>query len=318
MAGAAQLELDPVAGNNAVAEAYRDFLSYLSAERRYSPKTMEAYGRDLEAFLVFMSGHLGGPLSISDLTGLRALDFRSWLAHRARQDYARTSTARALSTIRSFFRWMERNGRGANHAVATVATPRVPKSVPKPVSVNDAKEAIALADAMAGEEWIGKRDVALLTLLYGCGLRIAEALSLDLSDMPEGDSLTVTGKGNKQRMVPVLPVVRKALKAYVAACPFEDDPDRPLFVGLRGKRMNDRTAREVMIRIRRALGLPETASPHALRHSFATHLLAEGGDLRSIQELLGHASLSTTQRYTDVDTARLMAAYRAAHPRAKE
>ena len=229
----------------------------------------------------------------------------------------RTSTARALSVVRGVYVWMERNERGRNHAIRTVRTPKLPQSVPKPLDVRDAAVTVTDIGALASEPWIASRDIAVMTLLYGCGLRISEALGLTRRDAPDGDAMTVLGKGNKQRMVPVLPVVVQAIGDYLEACPFSPGPGDPLFLGIRGKRLQAGVVQKRTRQLRTLLMLPETATPHALRHSFATHLLSNGGDLRAIQELLGHASLSTTQRYTEVDTERLQSVYRAAHPRAR-
>jgi integrase/recombinase XerC len=295
-------------------EAWR---SWLADERRASPHTLDAYGRDMAAFLAFISGHLGFPPGLKDLEGLTAADFRGWLARRAAEGLSRASTARAMSTVRGFFRFMDRRGGLHNPALAVVRTPRLAKSVPKALEVADALETVEAVGDFSDEPWIAKRDIAVMMLLYGCGLRIGEALSLNRRQAPTADTLIVTGKGNKQRLVPVLPVVREAIDAYLGACPYGLEPEDPLFVGARGKRLSARVVQLRMRDVRLLLGLPETATPHALRHSFATHLLAGGGDLRTIQELLGHASLSTTQRYTDVDSARLMAVYNATHPRAK-
>jgi len=309
--------LDGLAAEPAVVSAVEDWWNWLAHERRVSPNTLDGYGRDLAAFLRFMAEHLGFPPGLPDLEGLTAADFRSWLARRSAEGLSRTSTARAMSTLRGFFRHLEKRGLASNPAVAGVRTPRIPKSVPKALDVAEALETVETVADFSDEPWVAKRDVAVLTLLYGCGLRIGEALSLDRGQAPKGDTLIVTGKGNKQRLVPVLPVVREAIDDYLAACPYGLESNDPLFVGLRGKRLDPGIVQKRMRDVRHMLGLPETATPHALRHSFATHLLAGGGDLRTIQELLGHASLSTTQRYTDVDSARLTAIYRAAHPRAR-
>ena len=253
---------------------------------------------------------------------LTVRDLRAWLARRAADGYARTSTARALSAVRVFFRHLEREGVPVSSALALVRGPKTPRGVPRPLSEGQARAVVDLDGRSAGvPDWVARRDTAVLLLLYGCGLRIGEALGLDRADAPPaGDavgSLMITGKGNKQRVVPVLPVVAEAIADYLAACPHRLEPGDPLFVGVRGRRLQPRLVQHTMARLRGALGLPASATPHALRHSFATHLLAGGGDLRTIQELLGHASLSTTQRYTDVDEAGLMAAYTAAHPRAE-
>ncbi len=242
--------------------------------------------------------------------------WKSYLAHRANLGIARSSIARGMSTLRSFFRFLDRSGLVHNPAVGAVKTPKLPKTVPKALDEGEAKAAISTAAELQDEPWLAARDRALLILLYGCGLRIGEALSLNCGDVPKGDTLRVIGKGRKERIVPVLPIVRDAIRAYRDLCPFAAERDAPLFVGARGKALNPGVVQRQMRRLRALLGLAETATPHALRHSFATHLLAQGGDLRTIQELLGHASLSTTQRYTAVDEAHLTRVYRAAHPRA--
>jgi len=293
------------------------WVAWLASERRCSPHTLDAYRRDVADFLSFLAQHLGGPADRAALTNLRAADFRAWLAARAGRGLKPSSTARALSTIRGLFRFLDRRGVVHNHALLSVRGPRLPQGVPKPLGVDEAGDAIDTAPVLSDDDWVGHRDVAVLTLLYGCGLRLGEALGLDGRDAPDGDTLTVTGKGNKQRTVPVLPVVRDAVAAYRAACPHRLTPDGPLFVGARGGRLHPRIVQGRMQDLRALLGLPAHATPHALRHSFATHLLAGGGDLRAIQELLGHASLSTTQRYTAVDTARLVEVYDGAHPRAR-
>lgn len=291
--------------------------TWIADERRLSPNTVTAYETDLFQFLRFLTGHLGEAPSTKNLADLQPAMFRSWLAGRAQSGLSRTSTARALSVIRGFFRWCERNGHIDNQAIHAVRSPKVPHSVPKPLSAPDAAAVVDQIGELAEEPWVGLRDIALFTLLYGCGLRISEALGMTRADAPEGDVLTVIGKGSKERMVPVLPAVRQAIDAYVAACPLPLATDAPLFRGVRGGPLNPAVAQRQMRIVRGWLGLPETATPHALRHSFATHLLAGGGDLRSIQELLGHASLSTTQRYTEVEDSHLLAEYRAAHPRAR-
>jgi integrase/recombinase XerC len=291
--------------------------AWLAHERRASAHTLDAYGHDLADFLEFMVEHRGGPLGTGTLSDLRLADFRAWLAARNNRGLKRTSTARALSTVRGFFRRLEKTGVASNGAISVLRTPKLPKSIPKALSVDEAFSAIAAAAEMADEPWVAKRDAAILTLLYGGGLRIGEALGLNRRDVPAGPALRVIGKGNKERLVPLLPVVMEAIAEYLEACPHQLAPDAPLFVGKRGGRLSPSQVQATLRKVRRALGLPETATPHALRHSFATHLLAGGGDLRTIQELLGHASLSTTQRYTAVDTARIIEVYRAAHPRAR-
>jgi integrase/recombinase XerC len=301
-----------------LSDAIAAWLGWLETERRVSPHTLAAYGRDLASFLDFLVEHKGGLPGLGALNALLPADFRAWLARRAGNDIGRGSNARALSTLRNFFRFLERRGLVKNAALLAVKSPKLPKPVPKALSADEAQTALDGVASMEREAWIAKRDLAILTLLYGAGLRIGEALSLRRGDAPTGGAtLSVTGKGNKTRLVPILPAVANAIGDYLAACPHALTKDGPLFVGSRGGPLHPRMVQGQMARLRAALGLPEHATPHALRHSFATHLLAGGGDLRSIQELLGHASLSTTQRYTKVDEARLLAVYDAAHPRAK-
>ena len=296
--------------------AIDDWRRWLITERRTSDHTVDGYCRDLAAFLEFLQEHQGETPDLATLADLTPADFRSWLAARIRAGLSRTSIARAMSALRNLFRFLDRTGRVSNQALAAVKAPKPPKSVPKPLNIEDALLLLHRAAEIAPEKWVGARDVALLTLLYGCGLRIDEALSLNQREAPAGDTMMITGKGNKQRVVPVLPVVIDAIAVYRAACPFPSGADMPLFYGVRGGRLNPGIVQRTMRTLRTDLGLPETATPHALRHSFATHLLAGGGDLRTIQELLGHASLSTTQRYADVDTQKLIEVYDRSHPRA--
>jgi integrase/recombinase XerC len=300
--------------------AVGDWQAWLREERRASTHTCLAYGRDLEQFFAFLAGHLGQAPGLASLSTLTTSDFRAWLAARSSAGLQRSSTARALSTLRGFFRWLKRRGLADNAALAVLRTPKVPKSVPKALTAAEAEEAIATVAEMSDDDWIGKRDCAVLLLLYGCGLRIGEALGLTRGDAPKAaqDGLLVTGKGNKQRMVPLLPVVTAAIDAYLAACPYAQDRDAPLFLGKRGGPLSARQVQQRLQDLRGLLGLPESATPHALRHSFATHLLAGGGDLRAIQELLGHSSLTSTQRYTEVDVSGLLEVYDRAHPRARK
>ncbi|MGA7863143.1 MAG: tyrosine recombinase XerC [Stellaceae bacterium] len=290
--------------------------AWLSGERRASAHTVAAYGRDLAFFLDFLTEHLGELPSLTAINALRPGDFRAYLARRAQDGIERASLARGLSVLRGFLRFLQRRGLAATTALAALRSPKLPHSVPKPLTVEDAAGSLGSAVEVATKQWAGKRDTAILTLLYGCGLRLSEALGLSRGEAPLGEMLAITGKGGKQRLLPVLPAVREAIADYLAACPFMLAKDGPLFVGSRGGPLNPRIVQRQMASLRGFLGLPETATPHALRHSFATHLLGAGGDLRAIQELLGHASLSTTQRYTSVETERLLAIYDAAHPRA--
>lgn len=298
--------------------AVADWRRWLAAERRASRHTMAAYTADVADLLSFLTGYHGRPPSLDDLGRARLADFRAWLARKAADGLAGSSRARAVSSVRAFFRWLDRSGRLHNAAIGTLRTPRLPRSLPKPLTEGDAARILDVAAEAQEEPWIGARDRALLTLLYGCGLRIDEALGLDLGDWPgTDDMLRVTGKGRKQRVVPLLPEVRAAVAAYRAACPYAEAPGRALFLGAKGGRLNAGVAQRAMRLARGMMGLPDTATPHALRHSFATHLLNDGSDLRAIQDLLGHASLSTTQRYTAVETDRLMELYDKAHPRAR-
>ncbi|MGD9741429.1 MAG: tyrosine recombinase XerC [Dongiaceae bacterium] len=314
--------LSPLAEDAPLDRAARAWLEWLASERRASPLSVAAYRRDLAAFLDFLGAHRGGAPSLALLGRLERGDFRSWLAARNRRGLAATSSARALSAIKSFFRFLARRGLAENGAVLAMATPKLPRSVPKPLTRDEAADVLGLAGSTARDAWIARRDEALFTLLYGGGLRIAEALSLDWGDLPAGApdamaELTVLGKGRKERRVPLLPIVRQALAAYRAVAPHGTDRDDPIFRGARGDRLAARVAQRALEQIRLAAGLPATATPHALRHSFATHLLSAGGDLRTIQELLGHASLSTTQRYTAVEAETMMALYDKTHPRAR-
>jgi integrase/recombinase XerC len=302
--------------------AIDNWQAWLRNERRAAANTRAAYLGDLARFLDFTSGHLGKTPGLRDLDELRPADFRAWLAARAKGGASPGTRARGLSVVRGFYRWMARTGIADNPAVTALKTPRAPRPIPKALGAEEALDLLDAAPDLARSDWIGKRDAAVLMLLYGCGLRLGEALSLTRREAPAAgqESLTVTGKGGKDRMVPLLPAVIEAIQDYLAACPFEpatgEPSGGPLFLGARGKALGPRQVQARVAELRVLLGLPETATPHALRHSFATHLLAAGGDLRAIQELLGHASLSTTQRYTDVDAAGLLAVYRRAHPRA--
>ncbi|MGH6912766.1 MAG: tyrosine recombinase XerC [Geminicoccales bacterium] len=299
-----------------IARAWRDWLAH---EKRQAAATVKAYQTDLLGFLAFSAGHLGGAPTLDELATLSAAELRAWLAWRHGRGLARTSTARALAALRSFYRYLDRQHGRHNPALKALRTPRLAKRLPRPLSPDQADGLLDAAEETGAPDWIARRDLALLLLLYGAGLRIGEALALERAALGKEPralrTLTVTGKGGKQRMVPILPVIGDALAAYLEAAPTAQDT-RALFVGLRGGRLNGSVVRKRVQQLRRALGLPESATPHALRHSFATHLLSGGADLRSIQELLGHASLSTTQGYTGVDGERLMRLYHAAHPRA--
>jgi len=312
-------EATPIAPD--VAAELARWLAHLAAERRMSGKTVEAYGRDARQFLVFLAAHFGDPVSLKTLAGIAPRDVRSFMAARRSAGIGSRSLMRSLAGMRSFARFLERDGKGKVGALAAVRVPKLPKTLPKPIAAAAAKR-FTEADLRAGEErepWVLARDAAVLGLLYGSGLRISEALGLTRAAVPKpgaGDVIVVTGKGNKARMVPVLPQVATLVADYVALCPYDLKPDEPVFRGAKGGPLSPRIIQLAMARLRGALGLPDSATPHALRHSFATHLLVRGGDLRSIQELLGHASLSTTQIYTAVDSEQLLKVYRGAHPRA--
>ena len=299
-------------------EARIAFLEWLGRERRAAPLTVEAYGADIAGFLGFLTQHLGGEPDLAALASLRAADLRAWLAAEAAAGAGNASRARHLSAVRSFFRFLARRHDVDNPALKLIATPRAKQPVPRALGTAQAREVTERIAEMSDAAAMQARDTALFTLLYGCGLRIAEALALDVRDAPApgGEAmLRVVGKGGKERIVPVLPAVREAVAAWLALRP-DRQPASPLFVGARGGRLDAAVAQRTLRHFRRLYGLPEHATPHALRHSFATHLLAGGADLRSIQDLLGHASLSTTQRYTAVDEARLVEVWRKAHPRA--
>ncbi|MCD1265626.1 tyrosine-type recombinase/integrase [Shinella sp. AETb1-6] len=293
------------------------WLAALAGERRLSANTLDAYERDTRQFLAFLTGHLAAPASLKDIGNLRPADLRGFLAARRRDGAGARTLGRGLAGLRSFLRHLERKGLANSAGATAVRSPKQPKSLPKPLSD---RQAIAVVDAheqLADEPWIRARNAAVLALLYGCGLRISEALALTKADFAGSPtSLRITGKGGKTRIVPLIAPARVGVEDYIKLCPFPLGDDGPLFRGARGGALQPAIIQREMQKMRGALGLPDSATPHALRHSFATHLLAGGGDLRTIQELLGHASLSTTQVYTGVDSARLLEIYDRAHPRA--
>jgi integrase/recombinase XerC len=299
-------------------EARQSFLSWLALERRASPLTVEAYGTDLASFLGFLTQHLGAEPDLTGLAGVTQADIRAWLASLANEGLVNASRARHLSAVRSFFRYLARHHATDNAQIGLISTPKTRRPLPRALAQAAALGVTEDIGDMSDHATIQARDTALFTLLYGCGLRIAEALSLNVRDAPkpgEDGPLRVVGKGSKERIVPVLPVVRDAIAAWLRLHP-DARPDAALFLGARGKRLDAAVAQRTLRLYRDQNGLPEHTTPHALRHSFATHLLAGGADLRSIQDLLGHASLSTTQRYTNVDEAQLLEVWRKAHPRA--
>lgn len=319
MAGRDGIEPEPLSAAPDLAEKFNAWVNYLTHEKRFSRHTLRAYVADLHYFFEFMTRHLGKPPSMNDLGNVRLQDFRSWLTKKMVEGSGAATRSRSLSSVRNFMTWLDKNGYLHNPAIGNIRTPKLPKKLPRPLSPDHAKNVIAHADEIPKEEnqWTGLRDRALFMLLYGCGLRIDEALKLNYGTRPQQGEVRVMGKGSKERMVPVIPVVDRMMGEYIAACPFPFEKDTPLFMGARGKRLNQGVAQRDMRNLRKSIGLPESVTPHALRHSFATHILINGGDLRTIQELLGHASVSTTQRYTDFDDAQLMQIYMKAHPRAK-
>lgn len=305
------IELSP-----AVAGLMAAWLEWVSSVRGRAPATVAAYARDVRQYLGFLGRHLGGPVGREALGRLEVTDLRAWMAARREAGLSGRSLARELSAVRQFHNWLEEREGLSCSAVQAVRAPKLPVRLPRPVAVVDARRVIA-ATGSHPEPWIAARDVAALTLIWGAGLRIAEALGLSRADAPLGDVIRVTGKGGKMREVPVVPAAARAVDAYLGLCPYPAAPGQALFLGARGGALQPGVLQKAMATARRALGLPNSATPHALRHSFATHLLEAGGDLRAIQELLGHASLSSTQIYTGVDQARLIETYRLTHPRAR-
>lgn len=294
------------------------WIAHLRDERRFAANSVEAYERDVAAFLGFLQGHLGGEPSSQDLASLEPRDLRAYLAHRRQgpDALADRSISRALAAIRSFYRYLERRHGVTNARLALVRGPKLKRPLPRPVSEGAARDLIVEAKDTASQEWVGARDAALITVLYAAGLRISEALALTGGDLPLPEMLRVVGKGGKERIVPLLPAAREAVERYAELCPYALTEDAPLFRAIRGGALSPRMAQELMQRLRGRLGLPSSATPHALRHAFATHLLANGGDLRAIQDLLGHESLSTTQTYASVEAKKILQLYRRSHPRA--
>lgn len=301
-------------------ELRNEWVAWLSTERRMSPNTVTAYQHDITKFLTFMTEHLSHSLSSQTLLDLSIRDFRAWLTWLSNQGLSGRSRGRAVSSVRSFFRFLEKVGLGQNSSLSVLRTPRGNRLLPHPISQEDAGELVTSigSDGQGKITWLTLRNGALFLLLYGTGLRISEALALkgvDFTSDPK--SIRVTGKGMKERLVPLLPRVMDTVESYRVACPYATGPRDPIFVGARGKQLNPGVAQRAMRHLRHQLSLPDTATPHSLRHSFATHLLSSGGDLRAIQELLGHSSLASTQRYTEVDRTQMRAVYVDAHPRAR-
>ena len=301
-----------------ISEAARDALSaWLATQKALNgaaANTIDAYARDVGDFLRFITQHYGETQGLGALSRITTADMRAWMAHTRGGDVGPRSLARKLSAVKSFYRWLSEREGFEPTAVLSARAPKYLRKLPRPLSVDAAQDVLDTLETDAPEPWIAARDTAVVTLLYGCGLRISEALGLDGAAQPLGDTLRITGKGGKERLVPVIAPARDAVAAYARLCPFPITDRGPLFLGVRGRRLGARAVQRAMAQTRAQLGLPASATPHAMRHSFATHLLNAGGDLRAIQELLGHASLSTTEAYTGVDTARLMEVYARAHP----
>ncbi len=289
---------------------------YLRVEKNVSPHTLRAYGSDVGHFINFLFDHLGTQPGLNDLSNVSIRDFRGWMSKKAMDGTSNASRARSLSGIKNLLSWLDKQGIMHNAAINTVRSPKLPHKLPRPLHERQAIDLINNAGMLEKQDWVGMRNMALFMLLYGCGLRINEALSLDIRNFPRDGFLRVIGKGNKERQVPVIELVEQTLNTYLEACPFPNEPTRPIFIGARGKRLNQGVAQRAMRELRVTMGLPENATPHALRHSFATHLLQNGANLREIQELLGHTSLSTTQRYTEINAEEMLKIYRNAHPRA--
>lgn len=300
----------------ALSSALAEWLDHQRALKGAADNTISAYQRDILGFLAFMTQYNGGVQGLGPIARISVSDMRAWMASERARGVAARSLARSLSAVKSFYRWLADREGFEPTAVLTTRSPKFQNKLPRPLAVDAARAMIDTIELQASDPWVAARDVAVVTLLYGCGLRISEALGLTAKEVPLPATLRIIGKGGKERLVPVIPAARAALNAYLHACPFQMDADQPIFRGARGGPLYPKAIQSVMAKARMQLGLPATATPHAMRHSFATHLLNAGGDLRSIQELLGHASLSTTQAYTAVDTARLMEVYDAAHPRA--
>lgn len=297
-------------------EAFEKWLTWLAVEKRFSEHTVISYRTDLLAFLTFLQLHYGEEMTVERLGQLQIRDFRAWLAHCQKQELTLASIKRALSAVRNFYRYLAKHYGVDITPLMSLKTARLPRKLPRPLSVDDTLTAVRSVGLIADEGWVGKRDMAVLWLIYGCGLRISEALSVTPSQL-QGDTLRIRGKGNKERMVPLLEEVKTMIRAYIDVCPHHLAADEPMFRGVRGKVLQPAIFQKQLQHLRRLLGLPEDMTPHTFRHSFATHLLSAGGDLRTIQELLGHSSLTSTQRYTQVDTERLMEGYTKFHPRDK-
>ncbi|MGE0251201.1 MAG: tyrosine recombinase XerC [Dongiaceae bacterium] len=295
-----------------------DWLAHLEGQRRLSPLTIKACKNHLNAFLNFLNQHKGQEINLKIILAAELADFRAFLSFRAKAGQAKGSLANSVSILRRFYKYLAQNNHGKNGAIAGLQSPKLPKNLPRAISPFQAGDLLAAHANHQQPDWVNKRDRAVLLLLYGAGLRISEALNLNRNQAPTEDRLIIKGKGNKQRLLPLLPSIRRAIDDYIKACPFPLPAKGPLFIGQKGKRLQPKIIAELIRQQRSALNLPDDTTPHALRHSFATHLLQGGADLRAIQELLGHASLSTTQRYTSIDTGHMLKIHAAAHPRAQK
>ena len=296
----------------------QDWQAWLQYEKNLSPHSVKAYLQDIKVFLSFFEEYDGCELTLERTMQLNLMELRAWLAHLMKKNYAKRTVARNVSTIKSLYYFLEKEEYGAHKAIHLLKSPKLPHTLPKALNIDMTFQAIESICHLHEEKWVGARDEALLTLLYGCGLRISEALALNYGDWPEGDVLRITGKGQKERIVPLIPRITSLIKDYTAQCPFPHQEDSPLFYGLRGKRLQPAVVQRKVKELRYWLNLPKDTTPHTLRHSFATHILSQGGDLRTIQELLGHASLSTTQQYTSLDHQQLLSLYKNTHPREKK
>ena len=297
---------------------YNNWLNYLSNIKKLSQNSVVSYKNDLSKFFIFFQDYIEKNIGLKEIESIKISEFRSFLTYRRNSEISSNSIARSISALKSFFRFLIKNNKIKESSVFNLKSPKLKKSLPRPINVDLAIQVIKQAEEIEDEKWIGLRNKAILILLYGCGLRISEALSLNYDDVQNEDHILIKGKGEKERIVPMMPYIKKGIENYLEACPKEIISGEALFIGKRFSRLSPRIIQYALEKIRTALSLPETATPHALRHSFATHLLDSGGDLRTIQELLGHSSLSTTQKYTKVETSKLLEIYKKSHPLAKK
>ena len=297
---------------------YNNWLNYLSNIKKLSQNSVTSYKNDLSKFFIFFQDYIEKNIGLEEIESIKISEFRSFLTYRRNSEISSNSIARNISALKSFFRFLIKNNKIKESSVFNLKSPKLKKSIPRPINVDLAIQIIKQAEEIEDEKWIGLRNKAILVLLYGCGLRISEALSLNYDDIQNEDHILIKGKGEKERIVPMMPYIKRGIENYLEACPKEIISGEALFIGKRFSRLSPRIIQYALEKIRTALSLPETATPHALRHSFATHLLDSGGDLRTIQELLGHSSLSTTQKYTKVETSKLLDIYKKSHPLAKK